>query len=432
MRIFWYWFYNILVIPTLWVLFRTLALFNKKLRKGIQGRKDLFEKLEQDVRKLHAPQRIWIHSSSLGEFEQAKPIIAELRNRFPRLDIIVSFFSPSGYEHVKHSLANLIVYLPFDTPSNARRFIDLIRPDVAVNVRYDVWPNFLWELHRRNIPSIIVNATLQKHSSRLIWPLRSFHYHLYECLSSILAVSQKDAAAFRYLGLKHPLIETVGETRYDQVKKRSDEAKKKHLIPQEILRRRKVFVVGSSWDEDEDVILPAFRKIARHDSRILMILVPHEPTIPTLERLELELIFQKLRPIRFSHLNDYSDENVILVDGIGILMTLYQYADVSYVGGSFKQGIHNVLEPAVYGSPVIFGPKHKNSREAIELANRGGGFVVTSAEDCYPVLRRLFNDRQHRLTAGKAALSLVDENVGATQRFVHHLSNLIGASEIKK
>jgi 3-deoxy-D-manno-octulosonic-acid transferase len=155
-----------------------------------------------------------------------------------------------------------------------------------------------------------------------------------------------------------------------------------------------------------------------------MILVPHEPTLPTLDRLELALNFT-MRSIRFSDLNDYSNENVILVDSIGILTSLYQYADVAYVGGSFRQGIHNVLEPAVYGVPVLYGPKHENSQEAIELARRGGGIVITQAEQCYTELRKMLNDKKARLRAGAESQRLVEENVGATQRFIEYLETAL-------
>jgi 3-deoxy-D-manno-octulosonic-acid transferase len=361
----------------------------------------------------------------MGEFEQAKPIIAELRRRYDDIDIIVTFFSPSGYEPSKnYKLADLITYLPFDSVHNARRFLDLINPSIAIMVRYDIWPNHIWELRRRGVPIVIANATLRKSSSRHYPVLKSFHQIVYDQITSILTVSETDVEAFKDFGLTRPEVHAIGETRYDQVWQRSIEARTKHLIPAPILRRKKVFVVGSSWDEDEAVLLPAFRRIAQHDSNALMILVPHEPTVSTLERLELSLNYT-MRAIRFSDLNDYSNENVILVDSIGILMSLYQYADVAYVGGSFRQGIHNVLEPAVYGVPVLYGPKHDNSQEAVALAKRGGAFVITTAEECYLELRRLFNDKKTRVRIGAESLRLVQENVGATQRFIEYLETAL-------
>ncbi|MBI3787413.1 MAG: 3-deoxy-D-manno-octulosonic acid transferase, partial [Ignavibacteriales bacterium] len=315
-------------------------------------------------------------------------------------------------------------YIPFDKASYARRFLDLIRPTAAIMVRYDVWPNHVWELRRRNVPTFIANATLRKNSKRHSIFFRNFHHHLYEGLTAILTVSRRDAEAFQHFHLSRPEIHVIGETRYDQVWQRSEEARTKHLIPAAMLRRKKVFVVGSSWDEDEEVLLPAFRRIAQHDSNALMILVPHEPTLETLDNLERGLEY-KLRSIRFSDLNDYTDENVILVDSIGILTSLYQYAHVAYVGGSFKQGIHNVLEPAVYGLPVLYGPKHRNSQEAVELARRGGGFVIQNQDECYTQLRKLFNDKKIRVRAGSESLTLVKENVGATERFIEYLAKVL-------
>jgi len=429
MRIVWILLYNMFVVPFLWTVFHFAAMFKHKARRGIAGRTRLFEKLERETQNLTAPLRIWFHSSSLGEFEQAKPIIIALKKKYREIDIIVTFFSPSGYEHSRsYKPASLISYIPFDTARNARRFIEHIKPDAAVMVRYDVWPNHLWELRRRGIPALIVNATARKNSARFWFALRNFHRYLYNDLTAILTVSESDAEAFRSFDLSNPDIRAIGETRYDQVWQRSVEARKKHFIPQSILRRRKVFVVGSSWEEDEEVVLPVFRAIAERDASALLILVPHEPTLETLERLELSLN-GKLRSIRFSALNDYSNENVILVDSIGILMGLYQYADVAYVGGSFKQGVHNILEPAAYGIPVLYGPKHNNSQEAIELARRGGGFVVISQDECYTLLRKLFTDQRARKAAGANALDLVKENIGATERCVEQLSTLLGKQQ---
>jgi 3-deoxy-D-manno-octulosonic-acid transferase len=425
MRRIWYLFYNGVVIPAFWLLLQLGSAFNPKIRRGIRGRSHLFENLELQVKTLKASKRIWFHSSSMGEFEQAKPIIAALREKYSDLNIIVSFFSPSGYDHSKnYKPADLITYIPLDTARNARRFLTLLNPSVAVMVRYDIWPNHVWELKARNIPAFIANATMRKNSSRLKSPLRSFHRELYQQLTSILAVSTSDVRAFEQIGIRPPQVQAIGDTRYDQVWSRSLEARKKHLIPESVLRRRKVFVVGSSWEEDEEVILPTFKKVLQYDANALMILVPHEPNLQTLERIEIQLNSSP-GSIRFSDLNDYSGERIILVDSIGILTTLYQYAHVAYVGGSFKQGIHNVLEPAVYGIPVLFGPKHHNSQEAVELAKRGGGIVVHDQQDCYKSLRTLLNNKKAAAKAGSISFELVKENMGATERFIQHLEKVL-------
>ena len=417
----WFILYNTVFIPSFWTLLQIASLFNAKIRRGVRGRIGLFEKMERDLPKLTSKRRVWFHSSSMGEFEQAKPIITALRNKYRDINIIVTFFSPSGYDHSKnYKFADVITYIPFDTKTNARHFLDLIQPTAAVFVRYDVWPNHLWELKARGIPSFIANATMRATSARFYPLLKNFHRLLFNNFVSILTVSAKDADAFALFGLTHPSVEAIGDTRYDQVWQRSSDAKKRHLIPPAILKGKKVLLAGSTWPEDEEVVIPSIKKILQYDSNVLVILVPHEPTEDALE--DIEYAFgSKPSTIRFSNLNDYSNEHIIIVDSIGILMTLYQYANVAYVGGSFRQGIHNVLEPAVYGIPVVFGPKHINSQEAMELAQRGGGFIVNDQQECYRTLRTLLDDETANSAAGKQALVLVEENIGATERFIQYL-----------
>jgi 3-deoxy-D-manno-octulosonic-acid transferase len=425
MQTLWSIFYNYCFVPVFWLLLQAAALFNNKIKRGLRGRDRLFERLEHEVQKLTSKRRVWFHSSSMGEFEQAKPIIAALRKKYSDINIIVTFFSPSGYDHTKnYKLADIITYIPFDTKTNAQKFLDLVRPSAAVFVRYDVWPNHLWEMRTRGIPAFIANATMRHSSSRFFPGLKSFHYHLYNALTSVLTVSQHDVAAFERFHLDHPSLEAIGETRYDQVWQRSAEAKQKHLIPPAVIKGKKVLLAGSIWPEDEEVLLPAVKKILEYDKKALIILVPHEPTEEALDAIEKELN-SHIKSLRFSALNDYNREPVIIVDSVGILMALYQYAQVAYVGGSFRQGIHNVLEPAVYGIPVIYGPKHTNSQEAIELAKRGGGFVVNDQQEGYRVLRTMLDDKKAQSAAGKIAMQLVQENIGATERVIEHLASVL-------
>jgi 3-deoxy-D-manno-octulosonic-acid transferase len=421
MRFFWSFIYNGIFIPLFWTFVQITKYFVPKIQRGIQGRKTLFQHLEQEQTKLTSHRRVWFHASSMGEFEQAKPIIAALRKHYTDINITVSFFSPSGYDHSKnYKLADIIMYIPFDTKANAHRFLDLLQPTAAVFVRYDVWPNHLWELNARGIPAFIANATMRTTSARFYPLLKNFHRLLFNNFVSILTVSAKDADAFSLFGLTHPSIEAIGETRYDQVWQRSADAKKKHLIPLAIFKGKKILLAGSTWPEDEEILIPSIKKILQYDSNVLIILVPHEPTEDALEDVENKL-GSKPRSIRFSNLNDYANERIIIVDSIGILMALYQYANVAYVGGSFRQGIHNVLEPAVYGIPVVYGPKHTNSQEAIELTRRGGGFVVNDQQECYRMLRTLLDNKKVNAAAGKQALMLVEENIGATERFIQCL-----------
>jgi 3-deoxy-D-manno-octulosonic-acid transferase len=435
MRSFWFFFYNIVVVPVLWLLFHLAALVKRKVRVGLRGRKGLFNNLQQQVNSLTGRRCLWFHASSLGEFEQAKPVIGTLRRRYSHLDIVVSFFSPSGYEHSRnYRLANVITYLPFDSRRNARRFVELVKPTAGVFVRYDVWPNHLWELQRRGIPSFIANATMSEGSSRRRAMLKSFHRTLYNSLHSILAVSEEDAQGYRSLHLSHPRLEVIGDTRYDQVWMRSQEARGKRLIPESIVRGKKILVVGSSWEGDERIILPAFSKMLSVEPDFLLVIVPHEPNEENLERIESELdrLCSKGHELslRFSGLNDYRNQRVIIVDSVGILLALYAYAAVAYVGGGFlgkpgNGGVHNVLEPAVYGVPVLYGPNHDNSQEAVALVKRGGGFVVTDEKELYRRLRIFLEDDAARCEAGRHSSDFVEQNIGATERVIKYLEPYI-------
>ncbi|MEK6649872.1 MAG: glycosyltransferase N-terminal domain-containing protein, partial [Bacteroidota bacterium] len=281
MKTAWQFLYDVALIPLLGGALRLAAIGNAKIRQGLRGRRGLLDRLREETERLGPGKRVWVHSSSLGEFEQAKPIIAALKERHPDVRIIVTFFSPSGFDHSRtYKLADIITYIPFDTPPNARLFLDLVRPDAAVMVRYDIWPNHIWECSRRGIPVFLANATMRGNSARQRWPWRSLHRMMYDHLTSILTVSALDADNFRRFGTEHVTIAPVGETRYDQVLQRSEEAKKKHLIPPSVLRRKRVIVAGSTWPEDEEVLIPTVRKLLQYHPGILLILVPHEPSEP--------------------------------------------------------------------------------------------------------------------------------------------------------
>ncbi|MFN0157543.1 MAG: 3-deoxy-D-manno-octulosonic acid transferase [Bacteroidota bacterium] len=412
--------YSYGVIPLLWLFFRALGLVNRKARRAIQGRVGMMDDLKRQLERLPAGKRVWFHSSSLGEFEQAKPIIAELKRRHPKVRVIATFFSPSGYDHSrKYQLVDVVSYLPFDSQSGASTFVDAIRPDVAVMVRYDIWPNHIWALRERGIPTMIANATMRSTTPRRVFLAKSFHHHVYNAIDHILTVSESDAQAFRQFDLERSGIHAIGDTRYDQVSQRSSEAKKRRIIPESVLSGRKVIVAGSTWPDDESVLIHAVLGLAG-ELNTLLILVPHEPTVDHLDELENELLGMTTF-IRFSALNEYNNERVIIVDSIGILMTLYAYADIAYVGGSFRQGVHNVLEAAVYGIPVLFGPRHRNSQEPLKLVERGGGFVVNDTAELQRALDNLLEDDTARKTAGERAGKFVQANVGATERFLEYL-----------
>lgn len=418
MKIFFYIFYNFLLLPALYVALRFAGIFNKKIRTGIIGRKRVYEELILNATNINKNKKlVWFHSSSLGEFEQAKPIIERLKQD-KDVNVLITFFSPSGYVNSKkYPYAELISYIPFDTKHNAEKFISIINPAIAVIMRYDLWPNIIEILSRKKIPVYLVDATLRKNSPRSYPLIKSFHKILFNYLNKILTVSREDAEAFKQFGLEKNKVHIVGDTRFDRVYERSLLAKEKKLIADNILHNKKVFVAGSTWEQDEEVIFPAFLKLTKFDPNVILIVAPHEPTILHLEKIENEFS-GKIKTIRFSHLNNYKNERVVIVDSIGILLTLYTYADVAFIGGSFKQNVHNVLEAAVYGTPVLFGPKIENSQEAIKLSEIGGGIVIKDKRTAYRILRKLFSDNNLRKELGEVSSGYVRSNIGATQKIL--------------
>jgi 3-deoxy-D-manno-octulosonic-acid transferase len=418
-------FYNFIVLPFLYAALRLGGLFNKKIRIGILGRKRVYEELILNATSINKNKKlIWFHSSSLGEFEQAKPIIEKLKQE-KNVNVLITFFSPSGYENSrKYPFADLISYIPFDTKSNAERFIAITNPTLAIIMRYDVWPNMIKSLKANDIPIYLVDATLRSNSPRKYPLIKSLHKILFGNLSRILTVSESDAIEFKSFGFDDKKVSAVGDTRFDRVYQRSLMAKEKRLISYNVIKGKKVLVAGSTWEQDEEVIFPAFLKLASVDNNIIMIVAPHEPTLLHLEKIENEFA-GKLKTIRFSHLNNYADERIIIVDSIGILLTIYTYANVAYVGGSFKQNIHNVLEAAVYGTPVLFGPKIEHSQEAKKIAELGGGIIINNKRQAYRNLRKLFTDETVRTKAGNISASYVQTNIGATQKILDEIYKVI-------
>ena len=421
MKKFWKIIYNVFFVPLLYLSLMFISLFKKKIRTGISGRKRIFEDLILSRLTLDLSKKIiWFHSSSLGEFEQAKPIIEKLKKETD-VKIVVSFFSPSGYENSKkYPYADIITYLPFDSRWRAKRFIEIISPNMAVFMRYDIWPNHIWALKKKRIPCLLVDATMKKNSPRKLPVIKSFHKYLYEDFSKILTVSEDDAKGFRSFKCRNVQIKVVGDTRFDRVYSRSLASKKSRIINTNVLEGKKVLVAGSTWQQDEDVIIPSFQKLLKFEKNALIIIAPHEPTLMHLEKLEQEFSGE-VSSIRLSDINNYNNQSVIIVDSIGVLSILYSYANVAFIGGSFKINVHNVLEAAVYGVPVLFGPKIENSQEAIKLVEAGGGIMIKDKKVFYRVIRKLFSDNKLMNECGRKSYDFVHKNVGTTDRIIKEI-----------
>ncbi len=422
---FWINFYNVIVVPIFFVLLKLTALISPKIKTALQERKNLFIDLKNSINILDKQKiNLWFHSSSVGEFEQAKPIIEKLiASR--KFNIITSFLSPSGFKSAKrYEFSDLVTYYPFDSLKNIKQFIDLIDPPALILMRYDIWPNSVYEMTRRKKPVILVDATMKKNSPRKYPIIKKFHKHLFSHFTRIFTISEDDKNEFLSFGIEESKLKVAGDTRYDRVFQKSQSSSTQKIINEKIIEGKKIFVAGSTWKEDEEILLPVIIKLHQRDQNLLSIVVPHEPTIQNLEQIEYELR-SKITSIRFSRLNQYNNEKIIIVDSIGILLILYSYAHVAFVGGGFKSNIHNILEPAVYGIPVIFGPKYSNSQEAFKFLEAQAGFSVKNKREMYRYLRKILINENFRIKTGTNAQNFVISNTGATDRIVNELIQII-------
>lgn len=348
------------------LLARVAALFNKKAALWTGGRGHWKGALAHFSR---SDKVVWFHCASVGEFEQARPIMESLKKSRPDIGIAVTFFSPSGYEVRKdYKYADVVTYLPTDTPANARRFLDALRPDIALFVKYDFWFNFMNELHRRHIPGAVISAYIPDEHWLLKWPGSVFIRRLGQFDRLFLQDRQSEANLARF-GLNKTIV--CGDTRIDRVLANRQEpwsAPKTEAF----CRGRKVLVIGSNWPKDDDVLLPV---ISTHLDRWAVIVAPHE--MHDAQWLRWSGLFGG-QIVRWSELEtaNLDGKNVLYVDTIGVLSKLYRFATVAYIGGGFSGGIHNTLEAAVYGVPVIFGPDNRRFLEAQQLKAIGVGFEV--------------------------------------------------------
>jgi 3-deoxy-D-manno-octulosonic-acid transferase len=425
--------YNLL-LPILAVLVRGAAVFDSKIRRGLRGRSGLSGQVRAyySAAAISGP-RILIHVASFGELEQAKPVISALRERYPEAHIHLTFFSPSGYENAagKYREPDFITYSPFDRPAEVRAFLDAARPDIALFTRYDVWPNMAAGLAERAIPSILFAATAAPASRRALPLVRSLHRTVYNSLTKILAISEADRTRFEALGIDSGRIEVVGDTRFDQVVARKAASVQKHLLPEKMrsqldARGTLVFVLGSAWPADEAIVEATVRRAIERSDNILWIIVPHEPDAEHIAKL---LSAYPRKTIKLSHIDNWSGEPVVIVDSIGKLFGLYQYADIAMIGGGFSAGLHNALEAAVWDAAVIVGPRHQKSCEVQAMIDRLAAFEVKSAREFEFVFERLLSDDDLRSSTGAKARAFVEEGQGATARILDAISELMPTTQ---
>ncbi len=426
---FWRAFYSLVGVPFLYLAFQVARFRSSKIRRGIRARRNLFDALREQVSALGSGPRLWVHVSSLGEFEQAKPLISDAKKRWPDLKIVVSFFSPSGFDNAGEvPYVDLMTYLPFDSRRQANRFLTLIQPRVAVFVRHDIWPNHLWEAERLGIPRVLVDASLRPARGLTARVQRLFNRFLFNLFDVICAVSTADADRIKALVPEKEVL-VAGDTRYDQVVRRAREtAPIRDLLTHPGLKNLDILVLGSTWPSDEEAVFPAVWALLKRDG-FRVVVVPHEPTAERLAQIETRFAEQHYVTARLSvwRRRPEGDWHALLVDSVGLLANLYALGRVAFVGGSFGPGIHSALEPAAHGCAVVFGPVYENSPDARVLAQRRGALVIRNAEEARETFTRLFDDPEYRHQIGMAALQVVREHTGASQRILDQvLSRFLG------
>ena len=411
--------YNIVIYFVLWGI-AIASLFNEKVRKMWRGEREAFKILKQKVDP--NAKYIWFHAASLGEFEQGRPLMERIRKDYPQYKILLTFYSPSGYEVRKnYEGADIICYMPVDTRLNAIRFLRLVRPVMAFFIKYEFWSNFLHILKHRNIPTYSVSSIFREDQVFFKWYGRSYAGVL-KCFTRFFVQNEESKRLLEAIGIT--AVDVVGDTRFDRVLQIKEAAKQLPIC--EAFRTGvassqsadvphhdfKVFVAGSSWPPDENIFIPFFNE--HKDWRLLI--APH---VIAEEHLKLILsLIKGKKVVRYTQTTpeEAAEADVLIIDCFGLLSSMYNYGDVAYIGGGFGVGIHNTLEAAVWNMPVIFGPNNKKFQEAQGLLKSGGGFEINTYEDFSGLMSSLMNDETFLKQAGDKAGTFVAHLAGATDK----------------
>lgn len=406
-------FYNIFLLLYK-ISARITAPFNPKAAKWLQGRKKIFERLQSAV-----PQNakvIWIHCSSLGEFEQGRPVIEQLKLLYPNHKILLTFFSPSGYEIKKdYDGADWVFYLPMDGPRNAKRFLEIVHPSLVLFVKYEFWYYYLKKIKYRNIPLLLISALFQKDKAFFKW-YGKLQRKMLSRFDHLFVQNEESKKLLASIGLQDICI-VSGDTRFDRV---VEIAESFEPIPQieKFIGKGRCIIAGSTWKEDEELLA----KLNFSEKQIKLIIAPHEINESHLTEIRKlfpgSMIFSELKTSSFQAVGN----NILIIDSIGLLSRLYSYATIAYIGGGLKPtGVHNVLEAAVYRKPVLFGPYYNEYIEAVELLQYGGGFSISDANNLQGKIDALLTDKNEYGKMSDASGKYVISKRGATQKIVQYI-----------
>lgn len=413
--------YNIL-IHLVDLLLPLSGFFSAKMRLFYQGRKHTMAQLQQHIRDEDSV--IWMHCASLGEFEQGRPVLEALREKYPEFKLVLSFFSPSGYEVRKsYTGVDVVLYLPVDTPQKARRFLDLLHPDLAIFVKYEFWPNVLKELKKRKIHTLLISGIFREKQAFFHksgdWLRKSL-----EAFSWFFVQNESSKSLLESISINN--VSVAGDTRFDRVQRLVVQRQDLALLKIFTQNVKHTLVAGSTWPKDEAVLLAYINKHAKSDEKF--IIAPHN-----MHRQAIDDLSEKIhaKTLLYSQADKASihQAQVCIIDSIGILSSVYAYADVAYVGGGFGAGIHNILEPAVYRIPVIIGPNYQKFQEAKDLIEKGGCFEIASSDALHQWLQRLYKNPGLMRESGTVSGNYVAENTGATATIIQYIETHALSSE---
>ena len=417
MKLFWFFIYNILFYPLVFGAYLILAFANSKVRDGFFSRfrsnvilKNYFQSTDKfsDV--------YWFHAASLGEFMQLLPVLAKLKENRPDATCIVSFFSPSGFNHCDSDLVDLKIYLPFDFFWTVSKALTIAQPKKIIFVSYDVWPNLLWSAKRKGIQTNIYSAVFKNDSKKLLQPIRSFYCSLFSSFDAIYTVSDSEILVLNeILGENHSVpVEALGNPRYDTVFR-----SEKKILNRDINNKNiKKIILGSTHNEDDRKILDSVTDMLEKDPDIKLICVPHETTKYEISRYQKIFLKYNIDTTIFEgdSVEKIPDDRVVIIGVVGLLSEIYSKASIAYIGGGFSSGIHNVMEPAAAALPVIFGPNYSKFHEARQLIESGGGFSISDGSDFKKICIDLLNDSEKYKKASKAASGVIENNIGASEK----------------
>ena len=388
------------------------ALFSDKPAKMVKGYREVFDLLQRKIDR--NAQYIWFHAASLGEFEQGRPLIECIRKEYPQYKILQTFFSPSGYEVRKnYDGADIVCYLPIDTPSNVKKFVDLVDPCMVFFVKYEFWQNYLNTLNKKGVPVYSVSSIFRPNQIFFRWYGKGYQQVL-KTFAHLFVQNEESKQLLAGIGVNNTTV--VGDTRFDRVLDICAAAKQLPLV-QKFKGDVLTFVAGSSWGPDEDIFIKYFNA----HPEMKLIIAPHVVNDSHLKEIESKLQRSCVRYTKATEEN-VLQADCLIIDCYGLLSSIYRYGEISYIGGGFGVGIHNVLEAAVYGIPVIFGPNNKKFREAQHLLANKGGFEINSYEDFEQLMNKFLGDEAYLKQSGKAAGDYVKGNAGAMEKIMKRVT----------